>query len=214
VDTAEPPQLSAPAPVDRVAPPWSSAESQSQQPPRALEFGIAGLLLSGGGVGSYLGASPFLVAELSHGVLLRPSIGFGQSLAPQIRSSWGAARFDTCLRIEGNYSAGSGMQLDLCGGLDAGLSYVASGTRPGEPTTGQTLPFVSIGPSVDLRSELGSAAVTLRVAVGADVAARGYTDVTGERLAIPPFPVRLEIGFSWDAHSTPSQPSQIARAGE
>jgi len=152
-------------------------------------------------VGSYVGASPFLVAELPRGILLRPSLGFGQSLAPQIRSSWGAARFDTCVRMDGNYSAGSGMQLDLCGGLDVGLSYVASGTRPGDPSTGQTLPFVSLGPSVDLRSELGSAAVTLRVAAGVDVAARGYTDVTGQYLEVPSFPVRLELGFSWDAHA-------------
>jgi hypothetical protein len=168
--------------------------------------------LSGGGAGSYAGASPFLVAELSQSILLRPSVAFGQSLSSALRSSWAAARFDTCVRIPGAYTPGSGLQLDLCGGIDAGLSYVASGTQAGEPSTGQTLPYVSLGPSVDLRAEIGSRAVTLRAAIGADVAREGYTDVTGARVDATPWPVRLELGFSWDLHAPQApEPETMAR---
>jgi hypothetical protein len=173
------------------------------------------VLFSGGGAGSYAGASPFLVAELGQSVLLRPSFAFGQSVASGLRSSWGAARFDTCLRIPGLYTPGSGIQLDLCGGLDVGVSYVASGTQQGEPSTGQTLPYVSLGPSVDLRAEVGSRAVTLRVAIGADVAREGYTDVMGTPMDANPWPVRLELGFSWDLHAQPPQePGTAGRIAE
>jgi hypothetical protein len=147
-------------------------------------------------------------------ILLRPSLAFAQSTGTALRSSWGSARLDTCLRLAGLYTTGSGIQLDLCGGLEAGLSYVASGTQSGAPATGQTLPFIALGPSVDLRAELGTAAVTLRGVVGYDLAGEGYTDATGARLDAPPVPVRLEVGFSWDLHAQPETTAQIAQAIE
>jgi hypothetical protein len=199
VDAADPPRIVAPTSAESSAQPWQAAEVQRD--PRALELGAAAFLLSGGGTGSYAGVSPFVVAELGESILLRPSVAFGQSLVPDRRSSWAAARFDTCVRIAGLYTTGSGIQLDLCAGLGAGLSYVASGTLAGAPSAGQTLPYVELGPSVDLRAEVGAAAVTLRVAAGADIARAGYTDVTGARVDAPSWPVRLELGFSWDLHS-------------
>jgi hypothetical protein len=199
LDTAEPPRISAPAPAEANAQPWESNEPRRD--PRALELGAAGFLLSGGGAGSYAGISPFVVAEMGQSILLRPSVAFGQSLVPDLRSSWVAARFDTCVRIAGLYTTGSGIQLDLCAGLGAGVSYVGSGTQAGAPAAGQTLPYVELGPSIDLRAEVGSAAVTLRAAAGADVAREGFTDVTGTRVDAPGWPVRLEIGFSWDLHA-------------
>jgi hypothetical protein len=199
VDAAEPPRISAPTPAQSIAQPWEATEPRRD--PRALELGAAAFLLSGGGAGSYAGVSPFLVAELGQNILLRPSAAFGQSLAPDLRSSWAAGRFDTCLRVAGLYSTGSGIQLDLCAGLGAGLSYVASGKQPGAPPAGQTLPYLELGPSVDLRAEVGAAAVTLRVVAGADIAREGYTDVTGAREDATSFPVRLELAFSWDLHS-------------
>jgi hypothetical protein len=144
-------------------------------------------------------------------ILLRPSIAFGQATGTALRSSWGVARVDTCLRIPGLYSPGKGIQLDLCGGLEAGLSYVASGTQSGEPAAGQTLPYVAIGPSVDLRAELGTAAVTLRGVVGYDLTGEGFTDVTGTRMDAQPVPLRLELGFSWDLHAQPEGPAEIAQ---
>jgi hypothetical protein len=154
----------------------------------------------GGSAGSYAGVSPFVVAGMGQGVLVRPSIALGQSLTPDVRSTLGAARIDTCIRVPGLYATGSGMQLDLCGGLDAGLSYVVSGNLPGTPAKSQTLPYLGIGPSLDLRAEIGRAAVTLRVVASVDLAREGFTDVTGTRVDAPVLPIRLELGFSWDLH--------------
>jgi hypothetical protein len=159
--------------------------------------------------------SPFLVAEMGQDILLRPSLAFGQATGTALRSSWGIARVDTCLRIAGLYSTGNGIQLDLCGGIEAGASYVSSGTQSGAPSSGQTLPYLALGPSVDLRAELGTAAVTLRGVVGYDLTGEGYTDASGTQLYAPPVPVRLEVGFSWDLHAQPQPvpqgPAEIAQ---
>jgi hypothetical protein len=160
--------------------------------------------------------SPFLVAEMGHDILLRPSLAFGQATGTALRSTWGGARMDTCLRVAGLYATGNGIQLDLCGGVEAGVSYVASGTESGAPSSGQTLPYVALGPSVDLRAELGTAAVTLRGVVGYDLAGESYIDASGTQLYAPPVPVRLEVGFSWDLHAQPQPPgpAEIAQAVE
>ncbi len=217
MDAVEPPSVSAPAPVQAIASPW--APTEPARPERTLELGAAAFLFSGAGAGSYVGASPFLVAELGHSILLRPSVAFGQAEGIALRSSWGIGRMDTCARLAGLYTRGSGIQLDLCGGLEAGLSYVASGTQAGQPKAGATLPYVAIGPSVDLRAELGTtAAVTLRAVVGVDLAGEGYTDVTGTRVDASLLPARLELGFSWDMNDvSPPQAepvAQVARVSE
>jgi hypothetical protein len=195
MDAAPPPN----APVDSQATVVVTRAAVETPPePRALELGAGAFVLYGGGAGAYAGVSPFLVREVGDGILLRPSLAFGESLQPGVSSTWGAARFDVCLRMAGLYTAGSGIQLDLCVGEEGGLSYVAGGTAPGAPTKGKTLPYVAAGPSVALRAEIGRVAVTLRALVGLDLVREGYTDVDGDRVDAPALPVRLELGFSWD----------------
>jgi len=78
-----------------------------------------------------------------------------------------------------------------------GFSYIASGSAPGTPAAGQTVPYVDLGPSVDLRAEAGKFAVTLRGVGGIDVARGGFTDVTGARVDMPLWSWRFELDLSW-----------------
>src|SRR5262249_32627216 len=138
----------------------SRTEGAPAGEPRVLELGAAGFLFYGAGAGAYAGVSPFLAAEVADSILLRPSLLFGASSSPDVpASTMGGARFDVCARLGGLYASGTGVQLDACAGLEGGVAYVASGTGAGMPATGQTLPFFGVGPSVDLRGEVGSVAV-------------------------------------------------------
>jgi hypothetical protein len=164
-----------------------------------FELGAGGFLLSGGPAGSYMGVSAFFMSEWGQSVFVRPSLLFGQSSGTAVRSSLGGLRLDVCSRIEGNYASGSGIQLDLCGGLDAGWAVVDAGTQAGDPASSLGMPYLDLGPSVDLRAEIGRAAITLRTVAGFDVTQSSYVDVTGARYFAPLWPLRVELAISWDA---------------
>jgi hypothetical protein len=181
------------------APSWASP-SQNNDERAPLEFGVGTFMMSGGGAGGYIGITPFLMADVGQGVFLRPSVALGGSMATNVPSTWAAARLDTCMRLPGRYAVRGGLQLDLCGGADVGFSYVASGTQAGTPATGQTFPYVDVGPSVDLRAEVGKLAVTLRAIGGIDVARSGFVDVTGTRQDASAVCWRLEVDLSWVLH--------------
>jgi hypothetical protein len=166
--------------------------------------------MAGGGSGGYVGLAPFLVDDVGQAVFLRPSAAFGVSMATNLPSTLAAARLDTCMRLPGRYAVRGGLQLDLCGGADVGFSYVSSGTQPGTPATGQTLPYVDLGPSVDLRAEAGTVAVTLRGVAGVNVARQGFDDVTGARVDMPSLSWRLEVDFSWVFHDPRNESPSIA----
>ena len=94
---------------------------------RTLEAGAGVFLMTGTGGGALAGPTAFVVVEAGHGLFLRPSLAFGQSLtslppSDVSSSTWAAARFDTCLRLPGLYTQHHGMQLDLCGGLATSAS--------------------------------------------------------------------------------------------
>jgi hypothetical protein len=154
-------------------------------------------MMAGGGAGGYVGLAPFLIDDVGQAVFLRPSVAFGESIATNLPSTWSAARLDMCMRLPDRYAMRGGLQLDLCGGADVGFSYIASGSVPGTPAAGQTVPYVDLGPSVDLRAEVGKFAVTLRGVGGIDVARGGFTDVTGARVDMPLWSWRFELDFSW-----------------
>jgi hypothetical protein len=165
-----------------------------------LELGLGTFLMAGGGAGGYVGVTPFLIADIGQAVFVRPSVAFGESIATSVPSTFGAARLDTCARLPDRFATRGGLQLDICGGAGAGFSYIASGVLPGTPASGQTLPFVEVGPSVDLRAEMGKFAVAFRGGVGIDVAREGFTDVTGMRVDAPLWSWGLELDFSWVLH--------------
>jgi len=150
------------------------------------------------GSSGVLGLSPFVTEGLSEAVFLRFSLGIGQSPQTLMRMTWAAGRIDTCLSVPGNYAERNGLRLDLCGGIDAGFTYIASGTLPEAPQDGQTLPYVDLGPSVDLRGDIGArAAVTLRGVLGINVARGQFLDATNTRVDSPIGSARVELNFSW-----------------
>jgi hypothetical protein len=173
-------------------------ENRAERP--VLEVGAGAFLLAGGVAGGYAGISPFVVGELKGGVFLRPSLAFGESVDRAVRATLALARIDTCGRMRGLYARGSGIQLDVCGGLDAGLSRVTAGDFAGAPSEALTLPFIAIGPSVDLRAEMGRLAVTLRAGAGVNVARESFVDSTGMRVEAPLVPLRFDLALSWDLH--------------
>ncbi|MDP9150045.1 MAG: hypothetical protein M3O36_08915 [Myxococcota bacterium] len=165
-----------------------------------LEAGIAGFFMVGGAAGGYAGVTPFLIDELAEGVFLRPSVALGSALSVNVSSTWLAGRVDTCTRLPGRYASRNGIQLDLCGGPDVGFSYVSSGTQQGTPSKGKLLPYVAIGPSVDLRAEVGTVAVSLRAVSGFNVARKGFVDVSGKQIDEEPWSWRFELAFSGSLH--------------
>jgi hypothetical protein len=163
-----------------------------------VELGVGTFLLAGVGSSGVVGLSPFVTTGLSEAVFLRISAAVGESPQSVMRMTWAAGRLDTCLEVPGNYSERNGLRLDLCGGLDAGFTYISSGTLPDAPHEGQTLPYVALGPSVDLRGDIGaSAAVTLRGVLGLNVTRGQFVDATGSRVDAPIGSERVELSFSW-----------------
>ena len=164
---------------------------------RTLELGAGVFLMTGTGGGALAGPVAFVVIEAGSGVFLRPSLGFGQSLTSlppsDVKSAtWGAGRLDACLRMPGLYARRRGMQLDLCGGADVGMTHI-------EALQGTNLPFLALGPSLDLRGELGGRlSAVLRMVAGLEVIRDSFTDLSGNPEQPPLASGRLELAFSWD----------------
>lgn len=165
---------------------------------RSLELGAGVFIMSGSGGGALAGPILFAVIESGHGIFLRPSLGFGQTLTSippsDVKSAtWGAGRFDGCLRLPGLYSKHHGMQLDVCAGADVGMSHIQASNNSTD------MPYLTVGPSVDLRGELGgSLSAVLRGVMGVDVLRSSYVDNDGATEQPPLVSARLELAFSWD----------------
>jgi hypothetical protein len=169
-----------PTPVDTWPPNPEPAEKPwRRDDARGLELGVGGFLMTGTG-GLLVGATPFLFVEVAKGFFLRPAIAIGGSpVAAQPAMTLVGGRLDGCLRVVGLYSNLQGLQFDLCGGVDAGVVDVSS----------QMLSYVALGPSIDLRGELGGGlAITLRGVIGAHVVRDVSMDL---------FAGRGELAMSW-----------------
>jgi hypothetical protein len=146
-----------------------------------VEVGASGFVMSGTAGGATAGSSAFLFVDAGQGFFVRPALAFGRSIGPAegvVDGSWLATRLDACARVQGLYTKRRGMQLDLCAGADLGAT-LAEGVGP--------LAFVAVGPSVDLRGELGNGlAVTLRGVFGIDLVRT--SDLWSGR---------LELALSW-----------------
>jgi hypothetical protein len=187
-----PPALTRPpSPMEAV-----DAPVETNEEPK-WELGVGTFLLAGGGPGGDVGVSPFLIGKIGPDVFLRPSIAVGKPFLGSGSSTWAAARLDTCERLTGNYTPGQGMQLDLCGGVDAGFSHIASGDQAGFPVSAITQPYVDIGPSVDMRAEIGRMRISLRGLAGFNVAQQSFEDATGARVDPEILSLRIELDFSW-----------------
>jgi hypothetical protein len=170
------------------------------------ELGVAAFLMTGTGATAVAGIAPYVVFEVGKGIFLRPALMVGESIAvvvspsSDVRSTWTAGRLDACLRLPGLYTNRRGMQLDLCGGAEAGLSYFAAGSASvsAAPPNGVTMPYVNVGPSVDLRAEFGwNLSAALRGMTGYNIIQEGYEDGDHQWAPTPPFAGRIELAMSW-----------------
>jgi hypothetical protein len=172
---------------------------------RTLELGLGTFLMTGTGVDAIAGATAFMIAEADKGLFLRPSAAVGQSVTSpasaglDVHATFAAARFDGCLRLPGLYTQHRGIQLDTCGGIDLGFTHFqAAPPASGSPERAETLPYLSLGPSLELRGELGgNLAAALRGMVGANLLRGGFDDASGARIETPPWSGRIELTLSW-----------------
>jgi len=180
--------MAAPSPEEPLVPEvdWYLHHDQG----RDVEVGAGGFLMAGAGAGAMAGVSPYAIFETGRGVFLRPAVLFAEALPalntpPVLRALLVATRFDTCLRLPGLYTRNRGMQIDVCGGTDVGFLH--------DLTDQRMLPYLTLGPSVDLRGELGSLlSATIRGVAGANVSSQMAGP--GDQ---PLWSGRVELAFSW-----------------
>jgi hypothetical protein len=163
--------------------------------------------MTGTGANAILGVTPYGVIEASPGFFLRPAAFAGESVAPigELQSAnalFVAVRLDGCTRVAGNYSQYRNLELSMCGGADVGATYFpvppAGASDVGAPRQATWLPQASIGPSVDLRGEVGSrVSLVLRGVGGVNVIRNGFTDRTGSRVTPDWVSGRLELALAW-----------------
>ena len=135
-------------------------------PRRSIELGTMMYLRNGmTSTGGFGGLSPFLTVEVASSWVVRPSLAFGRSsnripisATETAMMSHIGARADFCRRIPGNYIERRGVEADLCLGLEGG---VVTSDR-GEAKRGGEAARIGVGPSANLRGELG-AGVALEV---------------------------------------------------
>lgn len=183
--------------VEAAAPPATPIAPDLPPAPRVrvpLDMGATTFLLAGVGTAGVVGASAFLTDPLSSDVVLRMSLGAGKAFEGALPTTWAGGRLDTCYVMAGNYADGQGMHLGLCGGADVGATLF--GSVDGRPA--QTLPFVDIGPTVEIGAELGRTfTLLLRAGVGLAVTTDAFVDGAGDRINQSPGTERAEVGLSW-----------------
>jgi hypothetical protein len=163
--------------------PMLDREAPARREGDAVELGAGAFLMTGTGGGLLVGTTPFVVIEVAKGVFVRPALMFGKTLpSTEADVTLAATRFDGCLRIAGAYSTRHGMQVDFCGGADLGMLLTSAG---------RTLPYLALGPSTDLRGELGGdLAVLLRGLFGINAVHENSLDT-------PLWAGRVELAMSW-----------------
>lgn len=192
-----PPLLDRGAPAVRAMDSVRPERGARARRPRLVDVGALAFLRNGvTSSGGVAGAAPFAVVELGPGFLLRPALGVGQgtdelSVGGSKRSRLGfvGVRLDLCRRIPGNYLERRGLELDLCGGLDAGAAWVG-----GTPTQSSAAAArLGAGPAVALRGELGAGfALEIRGAAGANLVRAPLAGASAPLLALS-----SELGVSW-----------------
>ena len=198
-----------PAPVvNEKAPPQYYSLLQHDPAKRSVEIGFSTFLMSGTGTGALVGPAAFMVIEIDKGLYLRPMIAAARTLEPltqtgDVYGTWGATRFDVCLRIPGMYLEKRGLQLDTCGGADLGfLHFDAMSADPMNAIPAQnarTIPYFALGPTLSMRGELdGNLSVELRGLFLVNLIRETFVDSSSNSHVDPPLLAgRVELGLSW-----------------
>lgn len=175
---------------------------------RTLELGLSMFLMGGTGSGMIVGPTVFGVIEAGQGWFLRPGVFVGQTLdgvdaSNNVRASLFEVRFDACGRIAGFYIERHGIQLDVCGGLEGGFTHVDVSATSDVPPASDDLPLLAIGPSLNLRGELGNGlAFMIRGVIDVNVIRESLKvsgTAAGTDVAVTPSVLlgRAEVGLSW-----------------
>jgi hypothetical protein len=196
LDAERPPAIAIVEPDAHAAPAAEAKEKAAG--PKAVDVGATTFLLGGVAASGVMGASAFVDDSLSGDVFLRLSAAGGSSPSTDLSTTWAAGRIDVCYAMTGNYARGQGMRFGACWGADAGALWIGAGTQPGEPRKTQSMPFVDLGPSVELGAEVGAAlTIVLRAGVGLNLARDAYVSSSGTLTDPSLGNQRAEIGFSW-----------------
>lgn len=209
---APPPSSTSPAPGVAVetraaGPAPSDADTRAPEGRApAVDLGAAAALRTGMGVGTVVAFSPYVAFSVGEALWLRPSLSMGSSLERQTMGNGSGlvgfvdARLDLCRRVEGNYSPRKGLELDVCGGVEGGVSATVDAHAQGPctsdcSTTSGVAPRLSVGPAVILRGALTRLLnVELRGVAGANVLRAGLPpDPNATRP--PPFGAATEVGL-------------------
>jgi hypothetical protein len=195
----------APAPPPPRPPPEAHLFLAHEPEGRSVEAGVSWFVMGGTGAGVLVGPTLFTVLETGSGWFLRPQLAIGRTLRAVNANrdnfgTWGAARVDACKRIAGNYLDRRGIQLDTCAGTDLGFVTIenpSDNAGSESSKSGRSLPFFAIGPSVQLRGELGgdfavAIGATLELNVVREHLQQGLYEVTPSLLV-----ARGELAVSW-----------------
>jgi hypothetical protein len=191
------------APAEPV-PPEASTFLRHGASQRTVELGLETFVMGGTASGVVVGPTAYGVFETSHGIFLRPTLLAGHSIGQLTAVAPGTfvgSRFDACFRLPGMYLDERGIQLDLCGGGELGFLRVDSGVVPhGAPGTDPTptQAFLAVGPSLDLRGELGSSlSAVLRGVADANLLGDSVALANGGTATSSLLVWRAEVGLSW-----------------
>jgi hypothetical protein len=168
-----------PAPMPAAERPSPESQTFLSHPDRHdVELGANGFLMSTQTFGPVAGGGATVVVEVNGGWFLRPGLLAGGTIGQSgIAGTLLSTHMAACKRVPGNYLQHRGIQADFCLDSDVGMLLPAAASR--------VSPFVTLGPSVGLRGELGNAlSVELR-GVG------GWAFAQTEALA------RVELGLTW-----------------
>src|SRR6202000_2910624 len=121
--------------------------------------------------------------EPARGFFVRPGVAIGEAMtftSGNANSLFAALRLDACAQLPGNYPQSRGLEFAPCGGADFGFTYFPAGHAGSTPEPSTTLPQVCIGPSVNLRGDLGPHwSLVLRVVAGVNVIHKIVVDSSG-----------------------------------
>jgi hypothetical protein len=159
-DPPPPPPLVEALPEDKPVPEASLLVAHSQGE-RTLEVGLSMFLMGGTASGVIAGPTLFGVVEAGQGWFFRPALYFGQTLdgvdaSNNLSALLVEARFDACGRIAGFYIERHGIQLDVCGGVEGGISHIAISATYAQRAEVDNPALFAAGPSMSLRGELGN----------------------------------------------------------
>jgi hypothetical protein len=169
---------------------------------RGIDIGASTFLMGGTGTSLMMGPSVFSMIQVGESTYVRPAISYGRTIrgiddGTDIDASWGAGRFDFCVRVVGAYFDVRTLQLDMCGGAEIGFVHVEDPMSVASSAASRTLPMIDLGPSVALNGAINSF-------LSLEIRGFGFVNLSRDTYTDPPIYVqpglfggRGEVAISW-----------------